>query len=102
MIEISFREFFEYTYHEDGFHELYVMNNGLNEILYVGISSENIWNRWVGSCGQIMVGTNYLSGETWVGRKVVDYLPDSWDWKIQLWILDDCLAFCAEELNPNG
>ena len=34
MIEISFREFFEYTYHEDEFHELYVMKNGLNEILY--------------------------------------------------------------------
>jgi len=102
MIEITFREFFEYKYHEDGFHELYVMKNGLDEILYIGISSENIWNRWFGSRGHIMVGMNYLIGESSVGRKVVDHLPDSWDWKIQLWTLDDCMTFCAGELNPNG
>jgi hypothetical protein len=102
MIELTFREFFEYEYREDGFHELYVMKNGLNEILYVGISSENIWNRWFGSRGHVMVGHNYLIGESSVGRKVVDHLPDSWDWKIQLWTLDDCLGFCADAVNPEG
>lgn len=102
MIEITFREFFEYKYRENGFHELYVMKNGLDETLYIGISSENIWNRWFGSRGHVMVGTNYLIGESSVGRKVVDHLPDSWDWKIQLWTLEDCLEFCKDELNPNG
>lgn len=102
MIEISFREFFEYTYHEDGFHELYVLKNGLNETLYIGISSENIWNRWFGPRGHVMVGHNYLIGESSVGRKVVDHLPDSWEWKIQLWTLENCKAFCANELNPTG
>lgn len=29
-------------------------------------------------------------------------MPDSWDWKIQLWTLEDCLRFCADELNPKG
>ena len=102
MIEITFRKFFEYKYHEDDFHELYIMKNGLGEILYIGISSENIWNRWFGWRGHIMVGTNYLVGESSVGRKVVDHLPDSWNWKIQLWTLEDCKEFCADDLNPNG
>ena len=31
MIEITFREFFEYQYHENGFHELYIMKNGLDQ-----------------------------------------------------------------------
>jgi hypothetical protein len=77
MIEVTFREFFEYKYHNDNFYELYIMKNGLGETLYIGISSENIWNRWFGWRGHIMVGTNYLIGESSVGRKVVDHLPDS-------------------------
>ena len=102
MIEITFREFFEYEYPHDGFYELYVMKNGLGQILYVGISSDNIWNRWFGSRGHVMVGTNYLVGQSSVGQKVVDHLPDSWIWKIQLWTYEDCREFCSEELNPNG
>jgi len=102
MIEITFKDFYEYTYHEDGFYELYVMKNGLEEILYVGISTQNIWNRWFGWNGHIMDGPNFMVGESSVGRKVVDHLPDSWDWKIQLWTLNDCMAFCTDELNPNG
>jgi integrase len=53
MIEITFKEFFEYKYQEDGFYELYVMQNGLGDTLYVGISSQNIWNRWFGWNGHI-------------------------------------------------
>ena len=102
MIEISFREFFDDKYPHDEFYELYIMKNGFQEILYVGISSENIWNRWFGWQGHILVGTNYLVGESSVGRKVVDHLPESWDWKIQLWTFEDCMEFCADQLNING
>jgi hypothetical protein len=102
MLEITFREFFEYKYPHGEFHELYIMKNGLEEILYIGISSENIWNRWFGWCGHILVGTNYLVGESSVGRNIVDHLPDSWNWKVQLWTFEDCREFCAEKLNPNG
>lgn len=49
-----------------------------------------------------MAGANYMVGESAVGQKIVDHLPDSWNWKIQLWTLDDCVAFCMDELNPNG
>lgn len=102
MIEITFKEFYEYQYPKEDYHELYVMKNGLEDILYIGISSQNIWNRWFGWNGHIAEGPNFMIGESTVGRKVVDHLPDSWDWKIQLWTLDDCREFCADELNPNG
>jgi hypothetical protein len=102
MIEIRFREFFAYEYPQDVFYQLYVVKNGLDEILYIGISSENIWNRWFGWSGHITVGTNYLVGASSVGQKIVDHLPDSWDWKIQLWTLDDCKEFCTDQLNPHG
>ena len=102
MIEISFREFFEYTYPHDDFYELYVLKNGLEQTLYIGISSKNIWNRWFGWSGHIVVGTNYLVGQSSVGQKVVDHLPNSWSWKIQLWTFEDCREFCADVLNPDG
>ena len=101
MIEITFKDFYEYKYHEDGFHELYIMKNGIEEILYVGISNQTIWNRWFGWNGHIIGDARYMVGESAVGKKVVDHLPDSWDWKIQLWTLDDCVEFCADELKPN-
>ncbi|MBK8783959.1 MAG: hypothetical protein IPO22_19705 [Anaerolineales bacterium] len=102
MIEITFRGFYECKYSEETFHELYVMKNGLSEVLYVGISSQNIWSRWFGWNGHIIGDARLMIGASEIGQKIVDYLPDSWNWKIQLWTLDDCLAFCADELNPQG
>ena len=102
MIEITFREFYELKYQEDGFHELYVVKKDLCEILYVGISSQKIWDRWFGWNGHIFDGGDFLDGRSSVGEKIVDHLPDSWEWKIQLWTLEDCTVFCEEELNPNG
>jgi hypothetical protein len=102
MIEITFREFYEYKYEEDGFHELYVMKNGLGEILYIGISNQNIWNRWFGMRGHILDNGKFMSGESLVGKNVVNHLPGSWSWKIQLWTLNDCIEFCKKDLSPNG
>lgn len=96
MIEITFKQFYEYTYDEEGFHELYIMKNGLDEILYIGISNQNIWNRWFGMRGHILDNGKFMSGESSVGKNVVNHLPDSWNWKIQLWTLDDCIEFCKK------
>jgi len=73
MIEITFKDFCEYRYHEDGFYELYVVKNGLEEILYVGISDQNIWNRWFGWNDHIMGDASYMIGESTVGKKIVDH-----------------------------
>jgi hypothetical protein len=74
------------------------MKNGLSEILYVGISSQCIWNRWFGWNRHIMEGPSYLLGASTVGLKIVEHLPDSWEWKIQLWTLEDCVFYCKDLL----
>lgn len=102
MIELTFKDFYEHKYHEDDFNELYVMKNGLEEILYVGISSQSVWNRWFGPNGHITATERYMAGNSTVGQKIVDHLPDSWNWKIQLWTFEDCRMFCIDELNPEG
>ncbi len=102
MIEITFKDFYECKYSDDAPYELYVMKNGLGDALYIGISNQNIWDRWFGWNGHIMATDKFMIGESPVGQKIVDHLPDSWNWKIQLWTLDDCKAFCADMLNPNG
>src|ERR1051325_5832343 len=102
MIEIAFRELFDYQYPNEQFYELYVSKNGLGEVLYVGISSQNIWNRWFGLNGHLSAGPRFMIGVSPVGQKIVDHLPDSWSWKIQLWSLEDCCKFCVDELNPQS
>jgi hypothetical protein len=100
MIEISFKDFYEYKYQDpvDNFFELYVMKNGFDDVLYIGISNQNIWNRWFGWNGHITFSNKFIGGESSVGRKIVDHLPDSWDWRIQLWTLEDCASFCKDIL----
>jgi hypothetical protein len=102
MIELTFRDFFIYKYPSEEYYELYVMKNGLEEILYVGISSQNVWNRWFGPLGHILLNSRSVMGMSSVGQKIENHMPDSWGWKIQLWTLDDCVAFCADEINPRG
>lgn len=75
------------------------MKNGLDEILYIGISSQKIWDRWFGWNGHIFDGRDFLDGKSSIGEKIVDHLPDSWGWKIQLWTLDDCVALCKDEIS---
>jgi hypothetical protein len=102
MIELSFRDFFEHKWCSRSLHELYIMANGLGEILYIGISSQDIWDRWFGWNGHIIINPNCMIGESAIGQMIVDHLPNSWDWKIQFWTLKDCLKFCASDLNPHG
>src|SRR3989304_6580719 len=39
-----------------------------------------------------------IYGESSIGEKIENHLPDSLNWKIQLWTLKDCLMFCGQEL----
>lgn len=97
MIEIDFETFHNQDYEETGY-DLYVMKNGLGSILYVGISKQSIWQRWFGSNGHLLWVDRAIEGNTPVGRKIVDHLPDSLQWKIQLWTLKDCIDFCGAML----
>jgi hypothetical protein len=75
------------------------MKNGLGDVLYVGISKWNIWERWFGWNGHILWLDKLIGGNTSVGQKIVDHLPDSLNWKIQLWTLEDCVNFCKDEFH---
>lgn len=97
MIELTFEEFHEHQYEEQGFH-LYVIKNRNAVVLYIGISTNNIWERWFGFGGHMVWDGKVIYGESQIGVKIEDHLPDSLRWKIQLWTLRDCIRFCKKEL----
>src|SRR6266542_6652703 len=98
MIELTFLDFHEQQYHEQQFC-LYVLKNGNEDVLYVGISTNDIWERWFGWGGHITWDGKVIYGESPVGAKIENHLPDSLKWKIQLWSLKDCLEFCSGVLS---
>lgn len=100
MIELTFLQFHEQQYDEEQFC-LYVVKNGSEDILYVGISTHDIWERWFGWGGHMTWDGKVIFGESPIGVKIENHLPDSLKWKIQLWTLNDCLEFCKEELPTN-
>lgn len=97
MIEWDFIQFHEQQFLEKGY-ELYILKNGLGDILYIGISTKNIWERWFGRGGHMMWDGNVIYGESPIGVKIEYHLPESLNWKIQLWTLKDCVRFCRKEL----
>lgn len=97
MIELSFLEFHQQRYAEQQFC-LYVVKNGSSDILYIGISTNDVWERWFGFGGHLTWDGDIIYGESPIGVKIENHLPDSLGWKIQLWSLKDCLEFCGEEL----
>lgn len=100
MIEITFEEFHKQHYKEEGFN-LYVVKNGLGDVLYVGISENDVWGRWFGFGGHIVWDGKVIYGESPIGSKIEEHLPSSLLWKIQLWTLDDCIDFCQREIQNN-
>ncbi len=97
MIELDFLQFHEQQYREKRY-ELYVRKNGLGDILYIGISKSNIWERWFGWGGHMTWDGKVIYGESPIGVKIENHLPESLNWKIQLWTLDDCVSFCNDML----
>lgn len=66
MIEMTFFDFHEHNYKNNRFC-LYVMKNGHGGILYIGISTNNVWERWFGWGGHV----------TWDGNVIKDTTPKS-------------------------
>jgi hypothetical protein len=97
MIEITFFDFHEHDYKYDRYC-LYVMKNGSGGILYVGISTNDVWVRWFGWGGHLMWDGNVIYGESTIGEKIENHLPESLRWKIQLWTLEDCQKYCGQEI----
>lgn len=101
MIELTFWNFHERNYLEKNYC-LYVMKNGFGGVLYVGISTVDIWSRWFAWGGHMTWDRNVIYGESSIGEKIEKHIPDSLSWKIQLWTLEDCFEFCGKELPSTG
>ena len=97
MIELTFQEFQAQQYQDEGFC-LYVIKNRRGDILYIGISTNSIWERWFAWGGHMVWDGKVIYGESPIGVKIEDHLPDSLRWRIQLWTLDDCIQLCRQEL----
>jgi hypothetical protein len=108
MLELTFYDFHEHYYDiceekfPGVFFQLYVMKNGLGDALYVGISTIDVWGRWFGWGGHICWDGNIIYGDSPIGVKIENHLPESLQWKIQLWTLGDCLHICESRLPDNG
>jgi|GEM_PF-1652919 len=100
MIELAFCDFHDRQYEENLFC-LYVIKNGLGDVLYVGISTANIWERWFGWGGHMLWDGNVIYGQSPIGIKIENHLPDSLKWGSQIWTLKDCLDFCKSNLSEN-
>lgn len=98
MIELRFEDFHEQNYEDKGFC-LYVLKNGLGDVLYVGISTVDVWSRWFSWGGHMLWDGKVIYGESSIGIKIENHLPESLNWKIQLWTLKDCIEFCRMELS---
>lgn len=95
MIKLRFEKFMSGKYdNKDEAHELYVLKNE-SLVLYVGISTRDIWNRWFGGNSSHLVKNFY--GEWFstsdAGRAVIENLPASNNWIVELWTLQDCIDF---------
>ena len=98
MLEMTFQEFRKGKYPDQDTDErpdsygLYVIKN--DKVLYVGISTD-VWYRWFGS-SRAHTPTNIygdLYGTDYIGREVVENLPQSLRWKVELWNRADCLNY---------
>lgn len=100
MIELTFQEFHEQHYQEQQFC-LSVVKNARMDILYVGISTNDVWERWFGWGGHMTWDGDVIYDESPIGVKIQNHLPDSLNWKFQLWTLNECIEFCGKELRSD-
>ena len=80
----------------DGFGEsLYILHDG-SECLYIGISRRGIWERWFDRyMGHIRGKYSYCNTD--IGDYVVQNLPASLDWTLELWTEADCLEVVEDK-----
>ena len=103
MLDLTFAEFYGANYDDSHDVGVYVVKNG--DALYVGMSSSNIWNRWFygtfrSHMEQDVSGMWY--GYSAIGRKIADNMPESWNWHIELWRVEDCVNFFGDYLATVG
>lgn len=99
MNNLRFSDFYKADYEDLGY-ELYIIKDSDGNVMYVGISRDSIWHRWFGG------GTSHMDrdangrvyGKSYVGEIIERRFPDSWNWIIELWTKEDCLAVCGQDI----
>jgi hypothetical protein len=73
--------------------EMYIVRRD-NKVLYVGISQRCVWNRWFGDFGRMprnANGNRFATDD--ISREIVDNLPNSLSWEIELLSVNDCRIY---------
>jgi hypothetical protein len=94
MISIRFEDFMKQNY-KDGDYVLYLSRDGAGEVLYVSMTNENAWDRWFHS-PRAHIPINYQGvrfGSTGIGCMIIDNIPASYDWLIELWTIPDAVNY---------
>ena len=94
MITMTFSKFANPdNFPDDDDIELYVLRNS-KKILYIGISESNVWNRWFGNRGRMYKNAGgHWNGSDTTSISIIQNMPASLRWNIDLWTLKDCLSF---------
>ena len=91
FLEFASGEYPDKEYGEDQY-QLYVVRKN-TQVLYVGISESNIWNRWFnGGRGHVLINIyGEMIGRSSVGNSVVN---EPHLCSIELWTLSECIEYC--------
>jgi len=96
MQKLTMQKFINGDYTEKG-ESLYMVRDG-ETLLYIGISKANIANRWLGYRGHVYRNHNgELTGTSTIGQVVADNMPESLTWTMELWTVNDCIAYLDDK-----
>ena len=92
MKTIKFNDFMNSDYEEDN-EQLYIIRS--DKVLYIGKAFLGIHYRWFGS------GTSHILkryngtyfGNSAIGTEIINNLPTSMDWEIDMYTVDECSDF---------
>ena len=97
MDTLTFEKFMSGDYPDDDYSIYIVRNNA--EILYIGISRDNIYNRWFAADYSHI--TKFADGALWgnskIGQVIVGNMPNSLQWSIDLLSIDDCIKLLGDK-----
>lgn len=73
--------------------------------LYVGMSTSNIWNRWFYGTFRSHFDQHHTGewiGNSPVARSIAKFMPQSWEWPIELWRASDCADHFSGKIQQLG
>jgi hypothetical protein len=110
MKSLTFKEFIDGKYVDDDDYAIYIVKNNA-DVLYVGISRDNIYNRWFTAEHSHIVRTangTAIRGNSAIGQAIVENLPKSLEWTVILLTEAECIerlgdrSPCKSEYDNNA